>query len=146
MQEIQPIFTAASRRVLKATLLTVGDVAELTNMTLTEIENFRQGSSLLGIPCDDQTYLYPEFQFDLEEPFKEHRLDFYAIYINGLMAAVENPWGVAAWWIDPNGYLNGGAPAEYLYTSRQEDVVRAAEIMVETTPSPGPGGGPALIM
>lgn len=69
----------------------------------------RSRSEIVGVPHQNQ-YLYPAFQFDAEH----HRIRPGAARVNTILRAAEDPWGVASWWISPNGSLHGRAPKELL--------------------------------
>jgi hypothetical protein len=90
-----------------------------------KVRQYRQRSWLLGLPWG-RGYLYPAFQFDVERRtvFPEVRR------VNELLRAVDDPWGVASWWISLNARL-GERPMDLIGTGRADDLVEAAQALVE---------------
>lgn len=86
-----------------------------------KVSALRKRSWLLGLPRG-HAYLYPAFQIDVSrrEVYPEVR------EINEVLDAVEDPWGVASWWISTNDRL-GGRPADLVGSPRAEDLVEAAK-------------------
>lgn len=89
------------------------------------VRTYRERSWLLGLR-KGSGYIYPEFQFDPEtrDVFEEVR------QVNEMLDALEDPWGVASWWMTPNSRLDA-RPVELVGSSRSEEVVRAAEALLE---------------
>jgi hypothetical protein len=90
-----------------------------------KVRQYRQRSWLLGLPWG-RGYLYPAFQFDVERRtvFPEVRR------VNELLRAVDDPWGVASWWISLHARL-GERPMDLIGTGRADDLVEAAQALVE---------------
>jgi len=87
----------------------------------------RVASRLLGVPHRNQ-YLYPSFQIDSQRA----RVYEAAEKVNMLLCAADDPWGVASWWLAPNGRLGGVAPADLLGDEeREQEVVELAESLAE---------------
>ena len=89
------------------------------------VRQHRERSWLVGLPRD-RGYLYPAFQFDLlrREVFPE------VCFVNELLGAASDPWGVASWWISKNARIDA-APMEFVGTDRSEDLRAVAEGAVE---------------
>lgn len=85
----------------------------------------RMRSWLLGLPRG-RGYLYPVFQFDhlREDIFPEVRT------VNELLGAVDDPWGVASWWISTNARVDA-APMELVGTDRADDLPVLARAVAE---------------
>lgn len=118
-------------RVFESELLTAPVVSRLlgsTSKNPRQLANSRRTSGrLLGVPHRNQ-YLYPSFQIDVE-----HGRVYEAVeQVNLLLDAVEDPWGVASWWLAPNGRLGGAVPADLLGDAKREaDVVALAASLPE---------------
>ena len=108
-------------------LLTSPEAARRLAPTLRQkIDSYRRRSLLLGLPRDGgQRFLYPAFQIDAtrQEIFPEVR------EVNERLDAAADPWGVASWWISPNGLL-GVSPMDLVGHSAPS-VVEAAQAMLE---------------
>jgi hypothetical protein len=106
----------------KAAAIALG--AKVTNRE--KVRSHRERSRLLGLPRD-RSYLYPAFQFDprKRELYPEVR------QVNELLDAAVDPWGVASWWVSPNDRLGGARPLDLVSKARAEEVVRAAQAIVE---------------
>jgi hypothetical protein len=81
----------------------------------------RQRGDLLGVPRLN-TYLYPEFQFDLARRCIHETV----CTINQLLDAKNDPWGVASWWTTPSERLRHRAPKELLGTEEESVLVHVA--------------------
>ncbi len=113
-------------RVYETELLTAAAVSRLlgsTSKNPRQLANrWRSAGRLLGVPHRNQ-YLYPAFQIDAEHV----RLHEAAEEVNVLLCAQDDPWGVASWWLAPNGRLGGAAPADLIGDEdREADVVEIA--------------------
>jgi len=106
-------------RVYETELLTAAAVSRLlgsTSKNPRQLANRRRASGqLLGVPHRNQ-YLYPSFQVDAEHM----RLRDAAVDVNVLLGAANDPWGVASWWLAPNGRIGGVAPADLLGNEERE--------------------------
>ncbi len=71
--------------------------------------NLRRRAALIGLRHRNQ-FLYPAFQFDRDRG----RVDPVVAEINQLLAADDDPWGVASWWLSTNDRLGGQAPKDAL--------------------------------
>lgn len=91
-----------------------------------KVRTYRERSWLLGLRRD-RSYLYPAFQFDprKREVYPEVR------QVNELLNAAGDPWGVASWWVSPNDRLGGARPLDLIGTAQPEEVIRAAQAVVE---------------
>lgn len=89
------------------------------------VRQHRERSWLVGLPRD-RGYMYPAFQFDLlrREVFSEVR------YVNELLGAANDPWGVASWWISKNARIDA-APMEFVGTDRSDDLRAVAAGLLE---------------
>jgi hypothetical protein len=100
-------------RVLDEELMTASAVAALVGSKSKNARQYanrlRLSSRLLAVPHRNQ-YLYPAFQLDLERG----RVRPVVERVNGVLCAAEDPWGVASWWLSPNGRLDGVSPASLL--------------------------------
>ena len=85
----------------------------------------RMRSWLLGLPRG-RGYLYPVFQFDhlREDIFPEVRA------VNELLGAVDDPWGVASWWVSTNARVDA-APMELVGTDRADNLPVLARAVAE---------------
>ena len=90
-----------------------------------KVRQYRDRSWLVGLPAG-RGYLYPAFQFDprRRDVFPEVR------EVNLILGAVDDPWGVASWWISEHARLRT-RPADIVGTSRADDLLAAAGAMVE---------------
>lgn len=97
-------------RVLESPLLSASAVSELLGSRSANPRQYanrlRAKGDLLAVPHQNQ-YLYPAFQVD---PAKS-RIMPGVPEINRVLDASADPWGVAAWWLEPNGRTGGSAPA-----------------------------------
>jgi hypothetical protein len=100
-------------RIFEQDMLTASAVAEIVGSRSTNPRQYankaRLRSEIVGVPWRNQ-YLFPRFQFD-----EEHgcvRPD--AGEVNRVLCAVDDPWGVASWWVSSNGRLGGRTPADVL--------------------------------
>ena len=89
------------------------------------IRRLRMRSSILGLPYGNG-FLFPAFQFDPRKRavFTEVRS------VNELLVAVEDPWGVASWWMSRHSRL-GVRPVDLVGTDRGDDLVAVAKAAVE---------------
>jgi hypothetical protein len=121
----------AERQVLELPMVGAGEAAELLGAKPSNREKvrlLRVEGVLLGLPRSSRElthYRYPTFQFEASR----HTVNATVAQVNKLLGAVEDPWGVASWWVAPNGWL-GEAPYRCL-AERAHDVVSAAEAAVE---------------
>ncbi len=90
-----------------------------------KVRRYRERSWIIALP-HGQRKLYPAFQFDL------NRREVFPVVraVNELLVARDDPWGVASWWVSRNARL-GAAPAELVATGRSDDLVAAAEAVIE---------------
>ena len=90
-----------------------------------KVRQYRERSWLVGLPSG-RGYLYPAFQFDQErrDVFAEVRA------VNERLEAVDDPWGVASWWISRHARL-GARPADLVGNDRGDDLVAVAEAATE---------------
>ncbi|MDE0170196.1 MAG: hypothetical protein OXS29_11895 [bacterium] len=90
-----------------------------------KIRRLREQSSIFGLPYGNG-FLYPAFQFDPRKRavFTEVRS------VNEQLIAVEDPWGVASWWMSRNARL-GVRPVDLVGTDRGDDLVAVARATVE---------------
>lgn len=90
-----------------------------------KIRRLRERSSILGLPHGNG-FLYPAFQFDPRKRavFPEVRS------VNEQLMAVEDPWGVASWWISRHSRL-GVPPVDLVGNDRGDDLVAVAMAAVE---------------
>ena len=70
------------------------------------VEEYRRRSWLIGLPTSDG-YHYPQFQFN------EQQIAIYSVVrdVNERLRAIDDPWGVASWWLSPHARL-GARPAD----------------------------------
>jgi hypothetical protein len=106
----------------KAAAIALG--AKATNRE--KVRSYRDRSWLLGMQRD-RSYLYPAFQFD------QHKRELYpeVRQVNELLDAAVDSWGVASWWVSSNDYLGGARPLDLVGEARAEEVIRAAQAVVE---------------
>ncbi|MBE0476071.1 MAG: hypothetical protein IBX62_03110 [Coriobacteriia bacterium] len=76
----------------------------------------RLRGEIVGVPHQNQ-YLYPAFQFDEER----RRVWPAAFAANRILGAADDPWGVASWWVTPDGWL--GRPPKDVLGSRDDEAV-----------------------
>ena len=97
--------------------------AKVTNRE--KVRQYRERSWLLGLPSG-RKFLYPEFQFDPEQ-----RDVFHVVRaVNEQLAAADDPWGVASWWISANDRL-GTRPIDLVGSDREHDLVASARALTE---------------
>jgi hypothetical protein len=120
----EAIATIWEERMLESKAAAIALGAKVTNRE--KVRSHRERSRLLGLPRD-RSYLYPAFQFDprKRELYPEVR------QVNELLDAAVDPWGVASWWVSPNDRLGGARPLDLVSKARAEEVVRAAQAIVE---------------
>lgn len=89
--------------------------------------SLRQRSQLLGLPHEpSQKYLYPAFQID---PTRQ-RVYPEVQEINSLLDSVEDPWGVASWWVSENARL-GSRPMDLVGGPEASAAVEAAKAVLD---------------
>lgn len=90
-----------------------------------KVRQYRKRSWLLGLPSG-RGYLYPAFQFDPKrrDVFPEVRA------VNERLETVDDPWGVASWWISRHARL-GTRPIDVVGTDRADDLVAVAGAVTE---------------
>jgi len=120
----EAIATIWEERMLEPKAAAVALGAKATNRE--KVRSYRERSWLLGLPRD-RSYLYPAFQFDprKRELYPEVR------QVNELLEAAIDPWGAASWWVSPNDRLGGDRPLDLVGEVRAEEVIRAAQAVVE---------------
>jgi hypothetical protein len=120
----EAIATIWEERMLEPRAAAEALSAKATNRE--KVRSYRERSWLLGLPRD-RSYLYPAFQFDprKRELYPEVR------QVNELLDAAADPWGLASWWVSPNDRLGGARPLDLVGTARAEEVIRAAQAVVE---------------
>jgi hypothetical protein len=84
--------------------------------------DLRRSSSLVGLPVRKNKYVYPRFQIDIDRQ-SVHPI---VVEVNRALAAKDDPWGVASWWISKNPRLGGARPQDLVGTSEQEILVAVA--------------------
>ena len=99
--------------------LTGPQVASLLGISRQAVDKRRRAGQLLGLAADRRGYAYPAWQFTP------------AGVLSGLpevLAAfpVSSPWMQAAWFLNPNLYLDGARPLDELRSGRSDAVRRAA--------------------
>ena len=121
--EAEALQTIWSEPMLKAGAAAVALGARATDRE--KVRRLRRQSTLLGLP-DGDGFCYPAFQFDSRrrDVFPEVRA------VNELLASVEDPWGVASWWMSRNSRL-GVRPADLVGSRRANDLTAVAEAVVE---------------
>ena len=119
----ETIRTISAEPMLKSKDAAVALGARPTNRE--SIRTSRERSSALGLPHGDG-FLYPAFQFDPRKRavFPEVRS------VNEQLIAVEDPWGVASWWMSRHSRL-GIRPVDLAGNDRVDDLVAVAEAAVE---------------
>lgn len=124
------IRSAAHRAVLAETLLDSGAVAQALGRagqnSREAASTLRRAGKLLGIP-HQRRYLYPAFQFDLGA----RRLRPAVARVNQELGAVDDPWGVASWWVSSHARLRGRTPKDLLGTADERDLVELAAAETE---------------
>jgi hypothetical protein len=120
----EAIATIWEERMLEPRAAAEALSAKATNRE--KVRSYRERSWLLGLPRD-RSYLYPAFQFDprKRELYSEVR------QVNELLDAAADPWGLASWWVSPNDRLGGARPLDLVGTARAEEVIQAAQAVVE---------------
>lgn len=124
------IRSATHRVVLAETLLDSGAVAEALGRagqnSREAASTLRRAGRLLGVPHRSR-YLYPAFQFDLAA----RRLWPVVARVNQELGAVDDPWGVASWWVSSHARLRGRTPKDLLGTPDERDLVELAAAETE---------------
>jgi len=91
-----------------------------------KVRTYRERSWLVGLP-HGRGYLYPEFQFDKRTRDVYHEVRA----VNETLAAADDPWGTASWWVSYNARLEGARPLDLVGTDRAEDITTVAEAVSE---------------
>lgn len=124
-QEQLLIRSAAHRAVLDQPLLESTAVAEALGRSGSNgreaASKLRLASQIVGIRQGNR-YLYPAFQID----FRNRRVAPVVAQVNQLLGAVDDPWGVASWWISPSTRLGGQAPRDLLGSDHEPDLMALA--------------------
>lgn len=126
-ERLQQLFirSAAHRAVLDEPLLESSAVAEALGRTGTNgreaASKLRLAGRLVGVRQQNR-FLYPAFQFDLEH----NQVHQVAADVNRVLDALHDPWGVASWWITANPRIEGRAPKDLLGTTQERDVLALA--------------------
>ncbi len=83
-------------------------------------------SDLVAIPDRRNRFLYPLFQFDLDarRPYPE------VVEVNRLLCAVDDPWGIAGWWMQRNSRLGGKEPRELVGKGEDKRLLGAARDLI----------------
>lgn len=119
------IRSAAHRAVLDQPMLESMAVAEALGQSgssgLETVGKFRRASQVVGIRQGDR-YLYPAFQIDV----RNRRVAPVVAQVNELLSAVDDPWGMASWWISPSPRLGGQAPRDLLGGEHESDLPKLA--------------------
>jgi len=118
-------------RVLDEELLTAAAVSWLLGSRSKNPRQYANGlrakGVLVAVPHRNQ-FLYPAFQIDAEHGFVRPSV----AEVNVALGAAEDPWGVASWWISPNGALGEERPVELLGdVTREQALVDVARALVE---------------
>lgn len=79
----------------------------------------RLSGRLIGLPRGRQAFVFPAFQFDLDS----RRVHPVVADVNLALDALNDPWGVASWWVAPTSRLVGrAAPMDLIGTGRDDDL------------------------
>jgi hypothetical protein len=87
----------------------------------------RKSGELLGIPHKRNQYVYPVFQFEVQKS----RLRPIVSEVNKLLDALDDPWGLASWWITPSERLDGKSPKDMLGKANEREVLDLAKAELE---------------
>lgn len=122
----QRIKAEAHRVILGQELMdssAVGVALGMTGVNKREAaSDLRRSGALLGVPERRNKYLYPGFQIDVEH----QRVHPVVAEVNRLLAAKDDPWGVASWWVSDNPRLGGVSPQDLVGTVDEEKLVAVA--------------------
>jgi hypothetical protein len=122
----QRIKAEAHRIILNQEFLdssAVGVALGMTGVNKREAaSDLRRAGALLGVPERRNKFLYPRFQIDMEH----ERVHPVVAEVNRLLAAKDDPWGAASWWISDNPRLGGVRPQDLVGTVDEEKLVAAA--------------------
>ena len=124
------IRTEARRAVLDIPMLRSSAVAEALGLsgvnTREAASGLRRRGVLLGVAPSASTgsYLYPSFQLD---PVERRVIPVVAT-VNRHLGAVDDPWGVASWWVSPHPRLGGAAPMDLVATAGADDLLVLAGV------------------
>ncbi len=135
-RQVTDVSLAAKARILDSNKMLDGNqVQRLCQLNIRQLANFISGSALIlfdlgetGGNYNGVRDAFPAFQFNENA----RCLHTHVVTINKLLAAGNDPWGVASWWLSPNGRLeNKVTPASLLGTSEGDEVlVKLAEFTV----------------
>lgn len=84
-----PMYT--DRQVATALAITAND---------TTVSRLRMQSKIVGVPIRERHW-YPQFQFEIERA----RIRPEVAAVNQLLVSVQDPWGVASWWLSPSSRI-----------------------------------------
>jgi len=119
-------------------MLTTGDAATALGAKSSNrerIRSLRTSSQLLALPRGAARFLYPAFQFD----GARRELRPVVAKVNQLLGAARDPWGVASWWVSPNGWLpRSSRPVDLLGKGRDDAILGAAQAAAETAGDAAP--------
>ncbi|MBB2903355.1 hypothetical protein FHR75_004197 [Kineococcus radiotolerans] len=134
------ILTQAQRSVLDVEMLTSTAVAQALGRrgvnTREAASKLRTSGHLLGLPAGvGRSYTYPAFQLD----YPHQRVHPVVAQINHALGALEDPWGVASWWVSPHPRLLNHAPLDLLSTPDEHDLLVLAGLRPATEASDAGG-------
>lgn len=122
----------ARRAVLDVPMLRSGAVAAVLGLrgvhTREAASGLRSRGVLLGVApsASTRSYLHPSFQLDPVE----RRVVPVVAAVNRRLGALDDPWGVASWWVSPHPRLGGDAPMDVVTTARAEGLPVLAGVRV----------------
>lgn len=118
----------ARRAILSIDMLDSSAVADLLGASgrnkREAASDLRRRGTIVGVPVSGRKLVYPAFQFD---PVDRMVIPVVAV-VNARLGALEDPWGVASWWISPQPRLDGQAPRELIGSDRTEQLLTLAGV------------------
>jgi hypothetical protein len=113
----------ARREILSRDMLDAPTVAELVGggaKNRREVASVLKRKSLVvALPGSGRGFLYPAFQFDPVEG----RVRPVVAQVNRHLQALEDPWGVASWWVSSQPRLDGRSPRDLLGSDEEPDLL-----------------------
>jgi hypothetical protein len=113
----------ARRTILSHDMLDAAAVADLMGGGAKNRREVASGLKRRGVvvalPGSGRGFLYPSFQFDPVEK----RVRPIVAEVNRHLQALEDPWGVASWWVSSQPRLDGRSPRDVLGSDEEHDLL-----------------------
>ena len=111
------LWAAARSAILDHPMLTATAAAAALATEPATLDGMIQSGALLALPVGSRDPLP-----GVSNRLPGHRFHPMVAEINQILEAAVDPWGVAGWWLSPNGRLSTQAPANLVGTGRDADL------------------------